>query len=163
MKEELLSLLDELEGQRILVLGDVVADIYLQGSISRISREAPVLVLEQQKEVIVAGGAANVVNNVATLGGSVFAVGLLGHDSGGEGLKEVLRKNGNRSLQNSRQTAKTNTVAVSKTCAASSHVRRLQGTANSRINQFKQSVDQFAVIKQINNNINKEFAKILNV
>jgi len=76
------------------VLGDVVADIYLQGSISRISREAPVLVLEQQKEVIVAGGAANVVNNVATLGGSVFAVGLLGHDSGGEGLKEVLRKNG---------------------------------------------------------------------
>ena len=94
MKEELLSLLDELEGQRILVLGDVVADIYLQGSISRISREAPVLVLEQQKEVIVAGGAANVVNNVATLGGRVFAVGLLGHDSGGEGLKEVLRKNG---------------------------------------------------------------------
>ena len=94
MKEELLSLLDELEGQRILVLGDVVADIYLQGSISRISREAPVLVLEQQKEVIVAGGAANVVNNVATLGGSVFAVGLLGHDSGGEGLKEVLQRNG---------------------------------------------------------------------
>ena len=94
MKEELLSILDELEGRRILVLGDVVADIYLQGSISRISREAPVLVLEQQKEVIVAGGAANVVNNVATLGGSVFAVGLLGHDSGGEGLKEVLRKNG---------------------------------------------------------------------
>ena len=94
MKEELLSLLDELEGQRILVLGDVVADIYLQGSISRISREAPVLVLEQQKVVIVAGGAANVVNNVATLGGSVFAVGLLGHDSGGEGLKEVLQRNG---------------------------------------------------------------------
>ena len=94
MKEELLSILDELEGRRILVLGDVVADIYLQGDISRISREAPVLVLEQQREVIVAGGAANVVNNVATLGGRVFAVGLLGHDSGGEGLKEVLRKNG---------------------------------------------------------------------
>jgi rfaE bifunctional protein kinase chain/domain len=94
MKEELLSILDELEGRRILVLGDVVADIYLQGTISRISREAPVLVLEQQKEIIVAGGAANVVNNIATLGGSVFAVGLLGHDSGGEGLKEVLQKNG---------------------------------------------------------------------
>ena len=94
MKEELLSILDELAGRRILVLGDVVADIYLQGDISRISREAPVLVLEQQREVIVAGGAANVVNNVATLGGSVFAVGLLGHDSGGEGLKEVLQRNG---------------------------------------------------------------------
>ncbi len=94
MKEELLSILDELEGRRILVLGDVVADIYLQGTISRISREAPVLVLEQQQEVIVAGGAANVVNNVATLGGRVFAVGLVGNDSGGEGLKEVLQQNG---------------------------------------------------------------------
>lgn len=94
MKEELLSILDEVEGRRILVLGDVVADIYLHGNISRISREAPVLVLEQQKEIVVAGGAANVVNNVATLGGSVFAVGVVGNDSGGAGLKEALRKNG---------------------------------------------------------------------
>ena len=94
MKEELSSWLSELEGKRILVLGDVVADIYLHGNISRISREAPVLVLEQQKEDIVAGGAANVVNNIATLGGSVFAVGLVGNDTGGEGLKEVLGKNG---------------------------------------------------------------------
>jgi rfaE bifunctional protein kinase chain/domain len=83
-----------MEGRRILVLGDVVADIYLQGNISRISREAPVLVLEQQKETVVAGGAANVVNNVATLGGSVFAVGLLGNDNGGDGIKEVLSQNG---------------------------------------------------------------------
>ena len=94
MKEELTSVLDEMEGRRILVLGDVVADIYLHGNISRISREAPVLVLEQQKETVVAGGAANVVNNVATLGGSVFAVGLLGNDNGGDGIKEVLSQNG---------------------------------------------------------------------
>ena len=94
MKEDLTSVLDEMEGRRILVLGDVVADIYLQGNISRISREAPVLVLEQQKETVVAGGAANVVNNVATLGGSVFAVGLLGNDNGGDGIKEVLSQNG---------------------------------------------------------------------
>lgn len=94
MKEELSSWLSELEGRRILVIGDVVADIYLHGSIARISREAPVLVLEQQKEDIVAGGAANVVNNIATLGGSVFAVGVVGNDTGGEGLREVLSKNG---------------------------------------------------------------------
>ena len=66
-----------MNGRRILVLGDMVADIYLDGIISRISREAPVLVLEQAAERIVAGGAANVVNNVATLGGQVFAAGLL--------------------------------------------------------------------------------------
>lgn len=94
MKEDLIPCLEGMEGKRILVLGDVVADIYLHGSISRISREAPVLVLEQQREIIVAGGAANVVNNIATLGGDVFAVGLLGNDVGGIGLKEALRKNG---------------------------------------------------------------------
>ncbi len=94
MKEDLLPCLEGMEGKRILVLGDVVADIYLHGRISRISREAPVLVLEQQREIIVAGGAANVVNNVATLGGSVFAVGLVGNDVGGLGLKEALKKNG---------------------------------------------------------------------
>ena len=94
MKEDLIPCLEGMEGKRILVLGDVVADIYLHGRISRISREAPVLVLEQQREIIVAGGAANVVNNIATLGGSVFAVGLVGNDVGGLGLKEALKKNG---------------------------------------------------------------------
>ena len=92
MNDELSKLVDELEGQRILVLGDMIADIYLDGVISRISREAPVLVLEQAAERIVPGGAANVVNNVATLGGKAFAVGVLGEDSAANGLKEILNK-----------------------------------------------------------------------
>ncbi len=94
MKKDLLDLIEEMQGRKILVIGDMVADIYLQGTISRISREAPVLVLEQAAEVIIAGGAANVVNNAATLGGEVFAVGLLGFDSAAKGLKAVLEKSG---------------------------------------------------------------------
>ena len=47
----------------VLVIGDMVADVYLDGEIARISREAPVLVLDQVEERVVAGGAANVVNN----------------------------------------------------------------------------------------------------
>ncbi|SFT66460.1 rfaE bifunctional protein, domain I [Selenomonas sp. GACV-9] len=94
MKKELAPILEEIQGQNILVIGDMVADIYLDGRISRISREAPVLVLEQAGEKIIAGGAANVVNNVATLGGNVFAVGLVGLDSAARGLKEALEKNG---------------------------------------------------------------------
>ena len=73
MKTDLIDIVDQLAGQRILVIGDMVADVYLEGTISRISREAPVLVLEQAAERVVAGGAANVVNNAATLGGQVFA------------------------------------------------------------------------------------------
>ena len=93
MKKELEPILEEIQGKNILVIGDMVADIYLDGRISRISREAPVLVLQQAGEKIVAGGAANVVNNVATLGGNVFAVGLLGLDNAARGLKAALEKN----------------------------------------------------------------------
>lgn len=94
MKKELEPILEEIQGKNILVVGDMVADIYLDGRISRISREAPVLVLQQAGEKIVAGGAGNVVNNVATLGGNVFAVGLLGFDHAARGLKKELEKNG---------------------------------------------------------------------
>lgn len=81
LQQELDSVLTGMQGKKILVIGDMVADIYLDGRISRISREAPVLVLEKAGEKIVAGGAANVVNNIATLGGDVYAVGLLGADA----------------------------------------------------------------------------------
>ena len=94
MKKELAPVIEEIQGRNILVIGDMVADIYLDGRISRISREAPVLVLEQAGEKVVAGGAANVVNNVATLGGNVFAVGLLGLDNAAKGLKAALEANG---------------------------------------------------------------------
>ena len=94
MAKNLAGLIDSMQGQSILVIGDMVADIYLDGRISRISREAPVLVLEQAGEKIVAGGAANVVNNVATLGGKAFAVGIVGLDHSADGLREILGSNG---------------------------------------------------------------------
>ncbi|WP_196594385.1 bifunctional heptose 7-phosphate kinase/heptose 1-phosphate adenyltransferase [Pectinatus sottacetonis] len=90
---DLLNIIKNFQQQHILVVGDMVADIYLQGIIERISREAPVLVLQQSGEKTVAGGAANVVNNVATIGGKVTAVGLLGNDNAANGLKNILSKN----------------------------------------------------------------------
>ena len=92
--EERLALLDRLTGRRILVIGDMIADVYLDGRISRISREAPVLVLQHAGERVVAGGAANVVNNVATLGGRALAAGIVGEDTAAEGLRAILEKNG---------------------------------------------------------------------
>ena len=74
----------------ILIIGDMVADVYLKGNISRVSREAPVLVLEHAGEKVVPGGAANVVHNIATLGGQAFAVGLIGNDKAGTGLRDIL-------------------------------------------------------------------------
>ena len=94
LQQEYHDALSGMQGRSILVIGDMVADIYLDGRILRISREAPVLVLEQAGEKVVAGGAANVVNNIATLGGKVHAVGLVGRDKSADGLRVILAKNG---------------------------------------------------------------------
>lgn len=94
LQQEYNKALSGMQGRDLLVIGDMVADIYLDGRISRISREAPVLVLEQAGEKVVAGGAANVVNNIATLGGKVHAVGLVGRDKSADGLREILAANG---------------------------------------------------------------------
>lgn len=91
---ELKNIVAKMAGKRLMVIGDMIADIYLEGRIARISREAPVLVLEYERERVVAGGAANVVNNAATLGGAPVAVGLVGDDRGGAGLKAILRDSG---------------------------------------------------------------------
>ena len=91
LQQEYHDVLSGMQGRDILVIGDMVADIYLDGRISRISREAPVLVLEQAGEKVVA---ANVVNNIATLGGKVHAVGLVGRDKSADGLREILAANG---------------------------------------------------------------------
>ena len=58
MKPELIDFVEKFKGKRILIIGDMIADIYLKGDISRISREAPVLVLIESEEKTVAGGAA---------------------------------------------------------------------------------------------------------
>ena len=69
----MVNALAQMEGTPVLIIGDMVADVYLDGEIARISREAPVLVLEEREERVVAGGAANVANNAATIGGSSYA------------------------------------------------------------------------------------------
>ena len=89
-KEDYLNIIAAMRGKRMCVIGDMVLDKYLDGRISRISREAPVLVLNYAGEKKVAGGAANVVHNVVALGGRSSAVGLLGDDADAVDLKKIL-------------------------------------------------------------------------
>lgn len=145
MKEELIPIVSQLQGKKILVIGDMVADIYLEGRISRISREAPVLVLEQAGEKIVAGGAANVVNNVATLGGEVYAVGLLGDDHAAAGIKKALQENGANTegllLDASRPTiAKTRIIAGGR-ATVSQQIVRIDKESHQPMNKdFEQKI-----------------------
>ncbi|MBD3272084.1 MAG: hypothetical protein GF384_06055, partial [Elusimicrobia bacterium] len=83
-KAGLRSLLKAIPGTPILVVGDLMADKFLWGDVSRISPEAPVPVLELMRETWAPGGSGNVVNNLTALGARVFAIGVVGADKDGE-------------------------------------------------------------------------------
>jgi D-beta-D-heptose 7-phosphate kinase/D-beta-D-heptose 1-phosphate adenosyltransferase len=77
---------EEFDRAKIAIIGDLMLDIYVQGGVERISPEAPIPVVHQTSERVVAGGAANVAVNVAALGGAVSLVGLAGEDANFERL-----------------------------------------------------------------------------
>ncbi len=79
-------------GKKIIVVGDLVADQFLRGTINRVSREAPVFILRHDETETLAGGAANAAVNVASLGGNAVLVGFVGDDRNGENLLNVLDK-----------------------------------------------------------------------
>jgi D-glycero-beta-D-manno-heptose-7-phosphate kinase len=94
LKERFLELIDAMSGKRVAVVGDLVADEFLIGHTSRISREAPVLILKFQNRKMVPGGGANTINNIAALGGLPLAVGAVGGGDSGSELCGLLEKAG---------------------------------------------------------------------
>jgi D-glycero-beta-D-manno-heptose-7-phosphate kinase len=87
----LIALVDAFEGRRVAVFGDLIVDEFIYGEIARVSREAPVLILNYDSTEIVAGGAGNAASNVAALGGRPSVVGLAGRDDPGRRLLDVLQ------------------------------------------------------------------------
>jgi D-beta-D-heptose 7-phosphate kinase/D-beta-D-heptose 1-phosphate adenosyltransferase len=79
---------------KVMVIGDLILDEYIWGNIDRISPEAPVGVLECKSENSALGGAANVANNLSSLGCKVYLVGAVGRDEKGKRLKRLLKKRG---------------------------------------------------------------------
>ena len=88
--DRLLALIDDFAGIRVAVFGDLLADEFIYGQIARVSREAPVLILDYDSTEIVPGGAGNAANNVAALGGTPSAIGVVGRDETGRRLLEAL-------------------------------------------------------------------------
>jgi rfaE bifunctional protein kinase chain/domain len=85
-RDRLLDLIDRFSQPRIVVAGDLIADEFVYGRVARVSREAPVLILEYDSTEILPGGAGNAANNAAALGGRVTIVGLAGRDDPGRRL-----------------------------------------------------------------------------
>jgi rfaE bifunctional protein kinase chain/domain len=94
MPNRLKSWIPKLAGQRILVIGDVMLDEYLFGKTTRLSREAPVPVLELESRQLIPGGAANPAANIVALGSTAVQIGIIGSDTAGTNLRQVLQARG---------------------------------------------------------------------
>jgi len=96
-KRPLTEAIDHFSGARIAVLGDIIMDEFIWGDVSRISPEAPVPVLDVERETRLLGGAANVVRNMGALGAEAILCGVVGDDAMGREILSVLIDMGLRS------------------------------------------------------------------
>ncbi len=88
--EKLKDVLNKFIGKKVVVIGDVMLDKYIYGNVSRINPEAPVPIVNIEKESYEIGGAGNVASNVASLGGNVCLFGFLGKDKEADAVKKLL-------------------------------------------------------------------------
>ncbi len=124
-REALLRLVDRFRRKKVAVIGDLVLDEYWVGRSSRISREAPVLILEHEGDRHVPGGAANAAMNVRALGGAPLVVGRLGSDPEGRTLARALRESGLSTSWLTRD-GRGGTIVKTRILAGSSHAARQQ-------------------------------------
>ncbi len=119
------NLLEKFSDQRVLVIGDFIADEFVYGEIARVSREAPVLILRHEKTATVPGGAGNAAANLAALGVNTACIGVVGRDRPGRGLALSLREYGVDTRGLVSVTGRT-TPTKTRILAGSSHAPRQQ-------------------------------------
>lgn len=93
-KERLIEIISNFRKVKLAVIGDIMLDDYLIGTVDRISPEAPVPVVLIKKEKFVLGGAGNVINNLATLGAKSYCYGVVGDDIDGDRLMNAMKSLG---------------------------------------------------------------------
>lgn len=91
-KRRAFELIDKFPSAHVLVVGDIMVDHFIWGKVKRISPEAPVPVVEVEEDDIMLGGSANVMNNIRSLDGKVYGIGVVGADEMGEKIIGELKK-----------------------------------------------------------------------
>ncbi|HOQ42466.1 MAG TPA: D-glycero-beta-D-manno-heptose-7-phosphate kinase [Smithellaceae bacterium] len=91
-RKKALEIIDNYFRSAVLVIGDVMVDHFIWGKVSRISPEAPVPVVDVQKDSVMLGGSANVLNTIYAMGGGVYMAGVIGDDDIGRGLLRQLKE-----------------------------------------------------------------------
>lgn len=134
----------------VLVVGDIIADHYIWGRVERISPEAPVPIVDVQRENYMLGGAGNVANNIVSLEGKVKICGVIGHDEMGRWIIHTLRtlgiETGGVVVEDERPTTKKTRVI-----AHSQHVVRFDHECRDEISQESQDIILEHIEKQLDN------------
>lgn len=110
-----MDVIERLHGATVGLVGDLVADLYVSGQSDRVSREAPVLVLQYEHEWLRPGGAANVAANIAALGATVRLIGIVGNDLPGQRLLAALHEIGEGRIQCQDSLIKSDRETITKT------------------------------------------------
>ena len=140
------SLIDKFKGKEIIVIGDVMLDHFVKGSVSRISPEAPVPVVNVDQEDFVAGGAGNVAVNLAVLGARPTVISVLGDDANGIILKQFLENKGADTSKIVTDETRPTTQKI-RIIAERQQVVRVDRESKARINK-KVSAECFANFKE---------------
>ena len=114
--------LKQLKRGKILILGDIILDEYLKGSVDRVSPEAPVPVLKPESREVRLGGASNVASNVKSLGSQVELIGVIGRDDSGKEVRNLLKQ---RSIKSSLVVSDKTTVNKLRLSAGQQQLLRL--------------------------------------
>ena len=133
-KARLDELLEAASGTRLWVVGDVMLDQFVWGRVSRISPEAPVPVVDFEREHLMPGGAANVARNVTALSGNAELAGVIGKDEAGQTLRTLLASEriGCRSLVT---TARRHTTTKMRIVAGQQQIVRLDRETRGEIDE----------------------------
>ena len=158
---QLVNILRRFGDQKIVILGDSIADRFLHGSISRVSREAPVFILQHQQTETLPGGAANCAMNMVALGAQVSLVSATGDDEAGSELRAKLETAG----------VNVDGVIVSDKIQTTTKVRILAGHSHSNKQQvirvdyegpaFDDAELRAALIKKLEQSIDKANAIVI--
>ncbi len=121
----LVRIIEQFPKLSVTVLGDLIADEFIYGEISRVSREAPVLILRHRERSVVPGGAGNAIYNLADLGLTVLPVGVVGDDEPGRLLLQAFRRK-HISISGIRRVKGRNTITKTRVLAGMTHSARQQ-------------------------------------
>ena len=138
--------LKNLAGHRVVVIGDPVLDVYLNGATERVSREAPVLIVREESRDLRLGGAANTAANLASLGARVTLVGLVGEDAEAGLLTQLVHGADIRSTLLPRSGGRT--ISKTRVMAGGLHIRKQQMLRIDRDNPGAPAADCLARLEE---------------